>query len=58
MEDGLSVKDVMKDLEVGRNTAYKIFARNDFPAIRLGKKFWIQKEAYQDWKKKRRTKEE
>ena len=58
MEDGLTVEDVMKDLEVGRNTAYKIFKRADFPAVLLGRKFWIQKEAYQDWKKKRRTKED
>ena len=57
MEDGLTVEDVMKDLEVGRNTAYKIFARNDFPAIRLGRKFSVDREAYESWKKQRREKE-
>ena len=57
-KDILTVKDVMKDLQVGRNTAYKIFAREDFPAILLGKKYVVDSEAYATWKKNRRTKEE
>ena len=58
MKDKLTVEDVMKDLKVGRNTAYKIFKRADFPAILLGRKYFIWKEPYEEWKKKRREKEE
>ncbi len=53
----LSVKEVQEDLGVGRNIAYKIFARKDFPAIRLGRSFVVDKEAYENWKKQRREKE-
>lgn len=33
----IGVKDVMKDLNVCETIAYKIFRRNDFPSINLGK---------------------
>lgn len=57
MKDRLTIEDVMKDLEVGRNTAYKIFKRADFPAILLGRKFSVSREPYEVWKKQRREKE-
>lgn len=53
----LTVKEVQADLQIGRNKVYEIFARADFPAIRLGRKFTVDSEAYQKWKKERRTKE-
>lgn len=50
----LTVEDVRKNLNVGRNKAYEIFARDDFPALRLGRKFGVDKEAFEEWKKSRR----
>lgn len=51
----LTVEDVKKNLHVGRNKVYQIFARKDFPALRLGRKFGVDKEAFEEWKKKSRT---
>jgi excisionase family DNA binding protein len=57
-KDYLTVKEVKEDLVVGLNTAYEIFKRKDFPARRLGRAFKVDKEAYEIWKKQRRTKED
>ncbi|MBO5349033.1 MAG: hypothetical protein J6A89_04365 [Clostridia bacterium] len=54
----LTVQDVRADLQVGRNTVYRIFARPDFPAITEGRKFVVDSIAYAEWKKQRRTKED
>jgi len=53
----LTVQDVKADLQVGKNTVYRIFARSDFPAIMEGRKFVVDSVAYAEWKKQRRTKE-
>lgn len=50
----LTVEDVRKNLHIGRNKAYEIFARDDFPALRLGRKFGVDKESFEIWKKSRR----
>ena len=50
----LSVKDVAKDLGMGENTVNKIFKRNDFPTINLGKRKVVTRLAYYFWKMKRR----
>ena len=34
----LTVKDVMKDLNISESAVYKTFNRKDFPAIKVGKK--------------------
>lgn len=50
----LTVEDVRKNLHIGRNKAYEIFARDDFPALRLGRAFGVDREAFEEWKKSRR----
>ena len=47
----LSVADVQHALGIGRNTAYDLVNRADFPAIRLngGKKILIPREAFLRW---------
>jgi len=50
----LTVQDVQKNLQIGRNKVYEVFAREDFPALRLGRKLGINKEAFELWKKNRR----
>lgn len=50
----LTVQDVQKNLQIGRNKVYEVFAREDFPALRLGRKFGVDKEAFELWKKNRR----
>ena len=48
----LTVKQVQENLGIGRN---KVFAREDFTALKLGRKFGVDKEAFEEWKKKSRT---
>ena len=52
----LTVKDVQETLKIGRNRAYDIFARADFPAIRIGKKFVVEEQAFRKWLQEKRTK--
>lgn len=51
----LTVKQVQENLGIGRNKVYEVFAREDFPALKLGRKFGVDKEAFEEWKKKSRT---
>ena len=37
----LTVKDVMKDLNISESAVYKTFNRKDFPAIKVGKKHLV-----------------
>ena len=46
----ITVHDVAKDLNVGRNKAYEIFKRDDFPAITLGRPWQVMYIAYIVWK--------
>ena len=38
----MSTNDAPEYLEIGEASIYKLFQRNDFPAIRIGKLFKIQ----------------
>ena len=46
----LTVKNIAKDLNIGINTAYEIFKRDDFPSIDIGKTKTITLLAYLIWK--------
>lgn len=46
----LTVKNIAKDLNIGINTAYEIFKRDDFPSINIGKTKTITLLAYLMWK--------
>ena len=50
----LTVEDVKDILKIGRNRAYDIFAREDFPAILLGRKYVVEENALKNWLQKRR----
>ena len=45
----LTVSDVQQALNVGRNTAYELVNREDFPKIRLGRKIIIPRDAFLRW---------
>lgn len=51
----LTVKDVAKDLNIGKNASYKIFKRNDFPSVNIGQSWHITLIAYTIWKMQRRV---
>lgn len=51
----LTVKDVQEILQIGKNRAYDIFAREDFPAILIGKKYVIEETAFANWLQQRQV---
>lgn len=46
----VGVSYVMKDLKIGRSMVYKIFQRDDFPSINVGKSHTVMYLAYVIWK--------
>lgn len=46
----LTVHEVAKDLHIGRNKAYEIFKRKDFPALTVGRTWQVMYLAYLIWK--------
>lgn len=50
----LTVEQVQENLHIGRNKVYEVFAREDFPALRLGRRMGVDKIAFELWKKSRR----
>ena len=52
METTLLLKpdEAMKVLGVGRNTMYcDLLKRDDFPKLRIGRNYYINKEGLQEW---------
>ena len=50
----LTIKDVMKDLNISESAVYKTFNRQDFPAIKVGKKSLVMLLPYLIWKMERK----
>ena len=46
----ITVHEVAKDLDIGRNKAYEIFRRKDFPALTVGRTWQVMYLAYLIWK--------
>lgn len=51
-----TVEDVKNILKIGKNRAYDIFRREDFPAILIGRKYVIEQNAFYTWLQSRREK--
>lgn len=50
----LTPKEVMTILGVGRNTMYEVLLKDrDFPAFKIGNKFYINKEKLKIWADKK-----
>lgn len=45
----LTVREVQQALGIGRNAAYCLANRADFPSIRLGNKLIIPRDAFMRW---------
>lgn len=50
----ISVRDVMRDLHICENVAYKTFKRPDFPSINIGKNNQVMLLPYLIWKMEKR----
>ncbi len=51
----ITVDMVMKDLNICRTIAYRLFQRDDFPSINIGKNHQVTLIAYLLWKIKKRV---
>ena len=51
----LTVKDVMRDLNICETVAYKTFRRDDFPSINVGKNNQVMLLPYLIWKMSKRV---
>lgn len=51
----LSVKDIMRDLNICETIAYRTFKRNDFPSINIGKSNQVMLLSYLIWKMNKRV---
>lgn len=45
----MTVSDVQHAMNIGRNTAYELVNRADFPKIRMGRKIIIPRDAFLRW---------
>lgn len=52
----LTVKDLQELLNIGRDKAYSLMHSKSFPSMRLGRKYYVQEQALQEWLVKNRYK--
>ncbi len=45
----MTVQDIMVELKLGRNLAYKLLNSNAFPVHRIGKKIYVSRKIFDDW---------
>lgn len=45
----LTIKEVQNSLKIGRNAAYKLLQRNDFPCVKFGNSYRIPKDEFEKW---------
>ena len=45
----MTVSDVQQAMNIGRNTAYELVNRADFPKIRMGRKIILPRDAFLRW---------
>lgn len=51
----IGVEEVMKDLNICKTIVYRLFQRDDFPSINIGKNNQVMMIAYLLWKMKKRV---
>ncbi len=44
-----STDDVCKLLHIGKEKCLELFHRDDFPSVKIGRKFWIKKECLAEY---------
>jgi len=57
MKKVLSVKEMQKELGIGRNVAYELVRIPGFPVIRVGKKYLIPRDGLYRWLEENQGKE-
>lgn len=47
-----TIKDIQNYLGIGKNNAYKLLKLQGFPVIKIGKKYIIPKDLFEEWVRK------
>lgn len=45
----LTPKDIAKVLQISRNTTYELMHRKDFPTLKIGKQYRVNREQFLNW---------
>ena len=53
----MTVKDLQRELQVGRDCAYALMHASNFPSMKIGGKYFITPEALQRWLKQNEGRE-
>ncbi len=53
----LTVEEVQQILKIGKNQAYKLTKRGDFPSLKVGKQHRIPKDEFRKWCERQAYKE-
>lgn len=48
----LTTKDLQVTLKIGRDRAYALMRSNAFPSIKIGTRYYVTKEALEEWLRK------
>ncbi|NOU92245.1 helix-turn-helix domain-containing protein [Paenibacillus sp. LMG 31456] len=47
----LGVTDIMKKMGIGRDRAYEIMKKGEFPSIKVGRRFLVHEQVFDSWLK-------
>jgi excisionase family DNA binding protein len=47
----LGVPDIMKKMGIGRDNAYSIIRSNQFPTIKIGRRYLVHEDIFDKWLK-------
>ena len=53
----LTVKDLMKKLSIGRDTAYALMRSSGFPSMKVGRRYFVSEKALETWVKNMENRE-
>lgn len=45
----ISVKEISNVLGIGLNQAYELVKKDDFPSFRIGQKYLVPKDKFEEW---------
>jgi len=48
----ITIKELQDVLEIGKNTAYNLVKRKDFPSVKIGREYKIFADDLNDWIRK------
>lgn len=48
----LTTRDLQKFLKIGRDRAYALMRSQSFPSIKIGARYYVTKEALEEWLRK------